>query len=1262
MSKFTEGSLFFKKRVGSYADGWGEVTDENRNWEDAYRDRWAHDKIVRSTHGVNCTGSCSWKIYVKDGIVTWETQQTDYPPTPCGVPNHEPRGCPRGAGYSWYLYSAARVKHPLIRAQLRDAWRRERAHHEPLEAWKRIVEDPETRESYVKVRGMGDLVRTSWDEATEIIAAANLYTIEKYGPDRIAGFSPIPGYSMVSYGAGIRYLSLIGGAALSFYDWYCDLPPSSPQTFGEQTDVPESEAWYYSNYILCWGTNISMTRTPDAHFMIEARYNGTKLVNICPDYCESTKDADWWLHPKQGTDAAMALAMNFVIFKEFHLDNPDPYFTDYVRKFTDLPMLVCLDKRAGKDAYVAGRTLRASDLEAYAKAGNGQWKTVVWDETSNTPAVPQGSIGYRWEQEANGDEGKWNTLEIDGETGKDIHPRLSFIDSSDEVVTLNVPYFGDESIPLFPGNTDDGPVLERAVPAKKIKTTEGEMLVTTVFDLFGAYLGIDRGIGGQVAKGEMDNVPFTPRWQQDITGVRAEDVIRLAREFATAASATKGRACVLMGAGLNQWYQTDNAYRGIMNILMLCGTVGVPGGGWCHYVGQEKIRPEAGWAEFSFAQDWFGASRQMNATSYFYEHADQWRYERMPLSYMRSPLADPKRFSGTYLDYNLQSSKMGWLPTAPELDVNPIKIAEEAKKNGQDTQEYLVDALKSGKIHFSLEDLDEPFNWPRNLFVWRSNILGSSGKGQEYFLKHLMGAQDGIVGEELTAEEEDLKPELVKWREAPVGKLDLLVNLDFRMSTTSLYSDIVLPAATFYEKNDINTTDMHSFIHPFVKAVSCPWEAKSDWEIFELLAKRISQLGGAYPERFGAVKDVLLTPLGHDTASELGQPLEVKRWYEGECDLIPGKTAPHIVEVERNYANIHDMYCSVGPRLSENGGGNRGIKWGLDQEIEELAELNGTMKEGVAQGRPKMDSDIAAANMIMRVSPETNGSLAYNSWDFVEKQSGVPCKQLSEEHRGDKLTFFDLQIQSRKTFTAPDWSGTENDEIPYIAFWQNINLNLPWRTLTGRQHFYQDHEWMRAFGQEFPQYRPPADQRALAGYQHAADNGHPTIMLNFTTVHQKWGIHSTYYDNERMLSLSRGGPTIWLNDKDAKAAGIEDNDWVEFWNANGAMVARAILTSRMPEGLSILQHATEKIMNTPASKVTGIRGGDHNSPTRVVINPTHMIGGYAQLSFHLNYYGTICPNRDDFIWLHKLDSVEWLDEEAETEADILTKRVVAKDC
>ena len=68
MSGIMKSSLFFAKKVGSYSDGWGEVTAEDRTWEQAYRDRWAHDKIVRSTHGVNCTGSCSWQVYVKDGI------------------------------------------------------------------------------------------------------------------------------------------------------------------------------------------------------------------------------------------------------------------------------------------------------------------------------------------------------------------------------------------------------------------------------------------------------------------------------------------------------------------------------------------------------------------------------------------------------------------------------------------------------------------------------------------------------------------------------------------------------------------------------------------------------------------------------------------------------------------------------------------------------------------------------------------------------------------------------------------------------------------------------------------------------------------------------------------------------------------------------------------------------------------------------------------------------------------------------------------
>ena len=126
MSHFLDRLTFFKRIEGDFADGHGITTSEDRRWEDGYRKRWQHDKIVRSTHGANCTGSCSWKIYVKGGIVTWETQQTDYPRTRPDLPNHEPRGCSRGASYSWYLYSGNRVKYPLVRSRLLKLWREAR--------------------------------------------------------------------------------------------------------------------------------------------------------------------------------------------------------------------------------------------------------------------------------------------------------------------------------------------------------------------------------------------------------------------------------------------------------------------------------------------------------------------------------------------------------------------------------------------------------------------------------------------------------------------------------------------------------------------------------------------------------------------------------------------------------------------------------------------------------------------------------------------------------------------------------------------------------------------------------------------------------------------------------------------------------------------------------------------------------------------------------------------------------------------------------
>ncbi|HEX7344293.1 MAG TPA: molybdopterin-dependent oxidoreductase, partial [bacterium] len=259
--------------------GWiKDVVDpESRSWEEFYRNRWQHDKVVRSTHGVNCTGGCTWMIHVKDGIVTWEMQGLDYPALQPGLPPYEPRGCQRGISFSWYLYSPLRVKYPYIRGALLDLWIKARAEHEdPVDAWKSLVENPEARQRWQRARGKGGFRRTDWDTVLEIMASANIHTIKTHGPDRIAGFSPIPAMSMISYAGGSRLLQLMGGISLSFYDWYCDLPSASPETWGEQTDVHESADWYNAKLLAVMGSNLNMTRTPDCHFAAEARHNGSK--------------------------------------------------------------------------------------------------------------------------------------------------------------------------------------------------------------------------------------------------------------------------------------------------------------------------------------------------------------------------------------------------------------------------------------------------------------------------------------------------------------------------------------------------------------------------------------------------------------------------------------------------------------------------------------------------------------------------------------------------------------------------------------------------------------------------------------------------------------------------------------------------------------------------------------------------------------------------------------------------------------------------
>ncbi|MBB6349098.1 nitrate reductase subunit alpha [Nonomuraea muscovyensis] len=1158
-----------------------------------YRDRWSHDKVVRSTHGVNCTGSCSWKVYVKDGVITWEAQQTDYPSVGGDRPEYEPRGCPRGAAFSWYTYSPTRVRFPYARGVLVEMYREARARlGDPVAAWAEITTDPDKRRRYQSARGKGGLVRVSWDEATEIIAAAHVHTIKVHGPDRVAGFSPIPAMSMTSHAVGARFVSLIGGSMLSFYDWYADLPVASPQVFGDQTDVPESADWWDAAYLMLWGSNVPVTRTPDAHYMAEARYRGQKVVVLAPDYNDAAKFADEWLAPHPGTDGALAMAMGHVILKEFFVERSTPAFLDYVKRFTDLPFLVRLRERDG--GFVPDKFLTAADLGQEGK--EAAFATVLLDAATGEPVVPNGSLGFRFSEQG---QGRWN-LDLG-----DVDPLLSAL--GEEAVAV--------SLPRFDGHGDG--VLERGVPVRRV----GGHLVTTVYDLMLAQYGVARdGLPGRWPAGYDDAAePYTPAWQEPLTSVPAAAAARIAREFARNAEESGGRSMIIMGAGTNHWFHSDTIYRSFLALTTLTGCQGVNGGGWAHYVGQEKCRPVTGWAQLAFGLDWARPPRQMIGTAFWYLHTDQWRYDTYSADVVSSPLADGTFAGKATADLLSQSARLGWMPSYPTFDRNPLDLADEVAAAGAEPGPYVAEQVARGQLGFACEDPDAPENWPRVLTVWRANLLGSSAKGNEYFLRHLLGTDSSVRAEEAAP---DQRPGSLAWpEEAPRGKLDLLLSLDFRMTSTTLFSDIVLPAATWYEKHDLSSTDMHPFVHAFTPAIDPPWQTRTDFAAFHAIARAFSDLARTH---LGTRKDVVAVPLLHDTPDELATPHgTVRDWRETGDTPVPGRDFPKIVVVERDYGAVADKMAALGPLLDRLGATTKGLTYDVSGEIGRLGRINGVTKDG----RPSLATDVNMCEAILALSGTTNGHLAAQGFATLARRTGTSFDGLADEHK--QITFADTQNRPVPVITSPEWSGSESGGRRYSAFTVNVEHRKPWHTLTGRQHFYLDHDWMHEAGEALPVYRPPLNMTAMFGEPGIGDQGEAGITVRYLTPHSKWSIHSEYQDNLLMLTLSRGGPTIWMSPADAAKAKIGDNDWVEAVNRNGVVVARAVVSHRMPEGTVYMYHAQERVVDVPKSETSGRRGGIHNSLTRLLVKPTHLIGGYAQLSFAFNYLGPTGNQRDE---------------------------------
>ena len=390
------------------------------------------------------------------------------------------------------------------------------------------------------------------------------------------------------------------------------------------------------------------------------------------------------------------------------------------------------------------------------------------------------------------------------------------------------------------------------------------------------------------------------------------------------------------------------------------------------------------------------------------------------------------------------------------------------------------------------------------------------------------------------------------------------------------------------------------------------------------------------------VEDIVMLPLQHDTPDELAQP-EVRDWKTGEVDAVPGVTMPKFKLVERDYVNLYEQMVSLGRGVAQNGVARTACisRWRICTRNSKPANRANLANRLIL---PCMMPE-KCPRQYLHLDPASNGELAHRAFELEEQKTGLSLTDLAAGSRDARYTFDAIVAQPRRILTAPTWSGIVNQGRAYSPFTLNKERLIPWRTLTGRQHFYLDHETYLFWGEHLPTYKPRPDHTMLDETQKSLLEGQGKL-LNSITPHGKWSIHSTYSDNHRMMTLSRGGYPVWLNDKDASELGIKDNDWVEVFNDNGVFIQRAIVSARIPPGAVFVYHATERTIGVPKSPLRGgKRAGMNNSLTRARLKPVLMAGGYAQFTYFFNYWGPTGVNRDTFVFVHRIDKPEVLTRE-----------------
>lgn len=641
---------------------------EYRSWEDAYREQWTWDRVVKVTHTrVNCISACSLDAYVKDGIVWREEQNATYEKSFADVPDFNPRGCPMGCVYSSVMYDPTRIKYPMKRAGK---------------------------------RGEGKWERVSWDQALTEIADKLIDVAETDGPDCIVYDN---GTTNLDFGIGSPmeshlFTTGLGSTTIDSYAGVGDLPTGLIQTWGLYMSEGTADDWFLSDYILIWIGNPSYTKVPEAHFMWEARYRGAKVVSIAPDYNASTIHADRWLNVRFGTDAALALGMVNVILAEGLQDEA------YIKEQTDLPFLVRAD---------TGQYLRASDV--YEDGSEGMF--FVWNTLTGRKESPTGTWGS-----------PYSTIAAD--------PELD-------------------------------PALEGA---HRVKLRDGRIVtVRPVYELL-----------------KRRAAEYSPEQVESITGVAANNIRTVAREFAAAKS-----AMIYSSWGACKHYHSDLFQRGMACLCALTGNSGgKPGSG---------IKVSTWWPPPNGALTsggMMGPQVRLNTAP-----VGDLPIDRVSVQELSKVTFQAGRMGlATPLIPWLYAHDDEWAAIASKQEYNDPSLPRPAK-------EYIEEALAAGW---------QPISPPRNK---QPRFLYFSGPNP---LRRW--PNPGVIRENLWA------------------RIDTIVTLDFRMSTSALWADYVLPGCGYYEKPGIKYTSTYV---PYVvvgdRAVPPLYESKHEWDVAFLLAEKIQE-------------------------------------------------------------------------------------------------------------------------------------------------------------------------------------------------------------------------------------------------------------------------------------------------------------------------------------------------------------------------------------------------------------------------------------